>query len=338
MSCDVRLFEEVLLMVECRIGPMKIARTLDPIMDHLHSSSGAAGSDQAASNSMRIFPAPNDRKDSAIEREPNVTEPTRRSSFHGDNPTGSHFFQRTLDTTIESVMESDTTTPPIHHNRSFSEPHSVRPALPTGSAMTNPNFESGEVSTPSDVLPQSAPLQESAPRPTVLLVDDNAVNLRLLSTFMKKQKRVYSLAEDGLQAVEKYKEAVPSVVLESPSLSRDFVAYDHVFMDLNMPVLDGLEATRRIRGFERKLRLRPAKIVALTGMGGEEAQKEAFASGIDMYLMKPVRLKEITQILEKDAKRDGSGESAEKSSEKGAEKAGKGKKPGAEIGSGAECE
>ena len=72
----------------------------------------------------------------------------------------------------------------------------------------------------------------------MLIVDDNAVNLRLLSTFMQKQKRQYSLAENGLEAFEMYKSGVPKAVLEAPELNKGFVAYEYVFMDLNMPIMD----------------------------------------------------------------------------------------------------
>lgn len=159
-------------------------------------------------------------------------------------------------------------------------------------------LETRSTETTNSPLAISAPISDSAPRASVLLVDDNAVNLRLLSAFVQKQKRIFNLAEDGAQAVDRYRSAVPSVVAESRKLSKDFVAYDIVFMDLNMPVLGGLEATRRIRGFEREIGLKPAKIIALTGMGTEDAQKEAFASGVDMFLTKPVRLKEIAALLD----------------------------------------
>lgn len=65
-----------------------------------------------------------------------------------------------------------------------------------------------------------------------------------------------------------------------------------------MPVMDGLESTRRIRAHERQNGLQPALIVALTGLASAKNQKEAFASGIDLFLTKPVPLKELSRILE----------------------------------------
>ena len=68
-------------------------------------------------------------------------------------------------------------------------------------------------------------------------------------------------------------------------------------MDINMPILNGFEATRMIRAFEQQHGLRPAHIIALTGLGSASAQQEAYSSGVDLFLTKPVRLKELTKLL-----------------------------------------
>ena len=65
-----------------------------------------------------------------------------------------------------------------------------------------------------------------------------------------------------------------------------------------MPVMDGLECTRRIRGFERSHGLKPTTIIALTGLASGSIQQEAFANGVDLFLTKPVRLKELREILD----------------------------------------
>lgn len=70
-----------------------------------------------------------------------------------------------------------------------------------------------------------------------------------------------------------------------------------VLMDISMPVMDGFEATRQIRAFEQDHGIEPATIVALTGLGSAEAQREAFVSGVDLFLTKPVKLKELTALL-----------------------------------------
>ena len=65
-----------------------------------------------------------------------------------------------------------------------------------------------------------------------------------------------------------------------------------------MPVMDGLESTRRIRAFEQAHGLPPAVIIALTGLGGSEVRQEAFASGVDLLLTRPLVLKGLVGALE----------------------------------------
>ena len=68
-------------------------------------------------------------------------------------------------------------------------------------------------------------------------------------------------------------------------------------MDLSMPVLDGMSATREIRAFERGLATKPASIIALTGLASATAQIEARNSGIDHYLTKPLRFDELRPLI-----------------------------------------
>lgn len=63
--------------------------------------------------------------------------------------------------------------------------------------------------------------------------------------------------------------------------------------------MTGLEAAREIRAFESDHNLPAVRIVALTALASESVQQEAFASGIDVFLTKPVRLKELDRIIEK---------------------------------------
>lgn len=65
-----------------------------------------------------------------------------------------------------------------------------------------------------------------------------------------------------------------------------------------MPIMDGLTASREIRSFERIADRTPATIIALTGAASPQARQEAFASGIDRYLTKPVPMKALKSILD----------------------------------------
>jgi CheY-like chemotaxis protein len=69
-------------------------------------------------------------------------------------------------------------------------------------------------------------------------------------------------------------------------------------MDINMPVMDGYEAAQRIRAYEKKHNMQPAKIFAVTALQSEAAQTEAFGSGFDMFLSKPIKLKSLAKLIQ----------------------------------------
>lgn len=126
--------------------------------------------------------------------------------------------------------------------------------------------------------------------------------------YAAKQGHRKQTATDGQQAVDTYKAAC--LASGSSTNTTDAQGGKHsidtsvpadkpqvILMDISMPVLDGFEATRRIRSFEQQHNIAPARIIALTGLGSASAQQEAFNSGVDLFLTKPVRLKELTKVL-----------------------------------------
>ena len=148
--------------------------------------------------------------------------------------------------------------------------------------------------------------KKAGPGLPILLVDDNSINLQLLVTYAQKQNHRNTTARDGLQAVEAYKAACKGSVLPREKITlvdgaKERITLEQprvVLMDISMPVLDGYEATRQIRRFEEQNGLNPATIVALTGLGSAQARQEAYDCGVDLFLTKPVRLKELTKILD----------------------------------------
>ncbi|THW74462.1 hypothetical protein D6D19_04817 [Aureobasidium pullulans] len=129
---------------------------------------------------------------------------------------------------------------------------------------------------------------QDGPKPLrLLLVDDNKINLQLLVRYCKSKKHDYVTAEDGVEAVEAFASHQTDSALK----------FDFVCMDISMPRMDGLEATRRIRSFEHSNELTACKVLALTGLASAEAQQEAFSSGVDQFMTKPVRLKELGEVL-----------------------------------------
>ncbi|KID86692.1 ATPase-like, ATP-binding domain protein [Metarhizium guizhouense ARSEF 977] len=126
-------------------------------------------------------------------------------------------------------------------------------------------------------------IDSNQPGTSFLLVDDNPINLKILTTYMKKLRLPYRTATNGQQAVDLFREGNG--------------LYKCVFMDISMPVMDGFEATRHIRSTEMEKGLHRCTIFALTGLASADAQQEAFTSGIDLFLTKPVKLAELSQIL-----------------------------------------
>lgn len=150
------------------------------------------------------------------------------------------------------------------------------------------------ISAPPEAIvaaPLPPPLSENSIPSTrlarVLVVDDNRINLNLMMTFMKKRKltELHS-AENGKLAVEAVEQMAKG--------------YDIIFMDISMPVMNGFEATRAIRSLERENDgdgYRPAIIIALTGLSSSRDESEALASGVDLFLTKPVSFKEVSRLL-----------------------------------------
>jgi len=152
---------------------------------------------------------------------------------------------------------------------------------------------------PPTSQPSSAPKStKSAATPSTdtlhaLLVDDNKINRQLLVMFMKKHGYSYVEAEDGQEALDAYKASC----LPGPCSNAPTRRFDVVLMDINMPIMDGMESTRCIREFEKENELKRSNIIALTGLASAQAQQEAEASGIDVFLPKPVKFAELKKLL-----------------------------------------
>ncbi|KAI7664889.1 hypothetical protein KC318_g7447 [Hortaea werneckii] len=204
---------------------------------------------------------------------------------------------------------------PKHASRSVS----IRPAARRAETQPVPATDARRKSIPSLPLGQTVPQGPGAKR--VLVVDDNSVNVQLLVMFMRKNGHAYQTAHNGLDALQKFQIATSghsNSVSTSPTVSRrasvasqnSIDGFDFVLMDLSMPVMDGLESTRRIRGHERTLHAQyeargekytSATIIALTGLASTQAQRDAFSSGIDHFMAKPVKLAELKKLMQQTA-------------------------------------
>ncbi|MCC6342733.1 MAG: response regulator [Bryobacterales bacterium] len=113
----------------------------------------------------------------------------------------------------------------------------------------------------------------------VLLVEDNAVNQQLGAAILENFGARVDVAANGKEAVQ----------------LADRLPYDAIFMDCQMPEMDGYEATTEIR--RRELGRRRTPIVALTAHGASGDRERCFASGMDDYLSKPVDVNDIRNLL-----------------------------------------
>jgi CheY-like chemotaxis protein/HPt (histidine-containing phosphotransfer) domain-containing protein len=117
----------------------------------------------------------------------------------------------------------------------------------------------------------------------LLLADDNVVNQKVALRLFEQMGYHLDVAADGLEAVE--------------ALQRQ--SYDMVFMDVQMPELDGLQATRRIRQLEKEQNRPGSIIVAMTASAMLGDRERCLAAGMDDYLAKPVRPEAVQSALER---------------------------------------
>lgn len=115
----------------------------------------------------------------------------------------------------------------------------------------------------------------------ILLVEDNLINQKITGKTLKKEGCQVDLANNGAEGFQKYQKNL----------------YDLVLMDIQMPVMDGLEATRKIREFEKTKNNRHAFIIALSANALEYDRKKAIDSGMDGFLAKPFKPEELFHLL-----------------------------------------
>ncbi len=137
---------------------------------------------------------------------------------------------------------------------------------------SGPNIPSGaELEQVEADRPQRLPhrLRAGSRRPVILLADDSEDNINMLLEFLQAQGYEIVVARTGIEAIDRAKEETPDLIL----------------MDIQMPELDGLEATRRLRAYD-KLALVP--IIALTALAMPGDKERCLQAGANEYLTKPV--------------------------------------------------
>lgn len=117
---------------------------------------------------------------------------------------------------------------------------------------------------------------------SILLVEDNMLNQRIVTFSLKKYNHSVHIANNGLEAVEQFK-------------NTDF---DVILMDIMMPVMDGLEATRTIRGIEEEKKVKKrTPIIAITANTMDNDRDKCIAYGMDEFIAKPFDIDKLNSIF-----------------------------------------
>ncbi len=141
------------------------------------------------------------------------------------------------------------------------------------------------------------PTASLLPPARILLAEDSVNNQRVVQAYLDGTEMTLDVADNGVIAVELFKKR----------------AYDLVLMDVQMPSLDGLAATREIRRYERDNELERTPIIALTAHAFRAHTQEILAAGCDMHLPKPIKKATFLEVLGdmlRDKGRDGSPQSS----------------------------
>lgn len=272
---------------------------------------------EAALETEAPFEAPQDAQMSQNEGEPNISQTAAPDMSAAPNmsagaPEQAHMEETQSAASNAQAQEAD---PEINPDDAWAEQASAeakyahveaekrdfeRRALPLegDSAVLGNNWRDAVIAKALGVEDAPAPQSESAASQTegesapagetghtsngvkhILLAEDNAINALLTRTLLEAEGHVVETVEDGTLAVEAMKSQ----------------SYDLIFMDMRMPKMDGLEATRKIRSLPNVPKALP--IIALTANAFDDDRNACFDSGMNDFMTKPVSAEELTQMV-----------------------------------------
>jgi CheY-like chemotaxis protein len=126
--------------------------------------------------------------------------------------------------------------------------------------------------------PPITPLTTDQSRGNILLAEDNMANILTIAEYLESHGYEIRAAHDGLEAIQMAESMNPDIIL----------------MDIHMPVMDGLEAMRRLRADPRFV---STPIIALTALAMPGDRERCIAAGANEYISKPVSLKKLRHII-----------------------------------------
>jgi len=126
--------------------------------------------------------------------------------------------------------------------------------------------------------------QISETRPfSILVVEDNPMNHKVITAFLNKLQIDYVVAETGQQALDQYEKCRPT----------------HILLDVGLPDFSGIEVSQRIRQYEQERNWPNTVIVAVTAYGANQFSQQCFDAGMNDHLTKPVTLRSLQNMLDK---------------------------------------
>jgi len=118
----------------------------------------------------------------------------------------------------------------------------------------------------------------------VLVVDDNLLNRKLACAILKNHELEYDIAENGKIAFDFFMSG----------------KYNLILMDIQMPIMNGIECTKKIRKFERESNVKsPIPIIAVTAFAMENDKQNCFNAGMNDFIAKPFKAEDLVEIISK---------------------------------------
>ncbi len=157
---------------------------------------------------------------------------------------------------------------------------------PVRAASLAARFSAGDAFEPDAETADAPPAMAPESRLSILVAEDNEINALLARALLVKLGHRPTMAANGAAAVDSW---LAARAAGAP--------YDRVLMDLHMPGMDGLEATRRIRAAEAREETARTPIVALTANASSEDREACLAAGMDSFLIKPLDRERLAAAL-----------------------------------------